>query len=83
MSIIDDKTPIIFDRIDKIGSDFQKMFKTKFDLMKISTNPIISVNFSKFYIFTGSGRGRGGAAVAVDFIPSVDRNRVTVKLTGT
>ena len=82
MSIIDDKTPIIFDRIDKIGSDFQKMFKTKFGLMKISTNPTISVNFSKFYIFTGSGRG-GRGAVAVDFIPSVDRNRVTVKLTGT
>ena len=35
MSIIDDKTPIILDRIDKIGSGFQKMFKTKFGSMKI------------------------------------------------
>ena len=80
MSIIDDKAPIIFDRIDKIGSDFQKMFKTKFGLMKISTNPAISVNFSKFYFYR---EWEGGGAVAVDFIPSVDRNRVTVKLKGT
>ena len=81
MSIIDDKAPIIFDRIDKIGSNFQKMFKTKFGLMKISTNPAISVNFSKFYFYR-EWEGAGGA-VAVDFIPSVDRNRVTVKLKGT
>ena len=82
MSIIDDKAPIIFDRIDKIGSNFQKMFKTKFGLMKISTNPAISVNFSKFYFYR-EWEGGGGGAVAVDFIPSVDRNRVTVKLKGT
>ena len=80
MSIIDDKAPIIFDWIDKIGSNFQKMFKTKFGLMKISTNPAISVNFSKFYFYR---EWEGGGAVAVDFIPSVDRNRVTVKLKGT
>ena len=80
MSIIDDKAPIIFDRIDKIGSNFQKMFKSKFGLMKISTNPAISVNFSKFYFYR---EWEGGGAVAVDFIPSVDRNRVTVKLKGT
>ena len=35
MPIIDHKTPIMLDRIDKIGSDFQKMFKTKFGLLKI------------------------------------------------
>ena len=63
MSIIDDKALIIFDRIDKIGSNFQKMFKTKFGLMKISTNPAISVNFSKFYFYrewegVGGGGGR-------------------------
>ena len=33
MSIIDDKASIILDRIDKIGSDFQKIFKTKFECL--------------------------------------------------
>ena len=42
-STIDDKTPKILDRIDKIGSDFQKMFKTKFGLMKISAKPTVLV----------------------------------------
>ena len=42
MSIIDDKTPIILDRIDKISSDFQKMFKTKFGSMKNSAKPTVS-----------------------------------------
>ena len=51
MSIIDDKAPIILDFIGKIGSDFQKMFKIKFGLMKISAKPTVLVNFCK-------GRGR-------------------------
>ena len=57
MSIIDDKTPIIFDQVDKIGSDFQKMFKTEFSSMKISAKPSVSVNFCKFHFFS---RGEGG-----------------------
>ena len=35
MPIIDHKTLIMLDSINKIGSDFQKMFKTKFGLLKI------------------------------------------------
>ena len=45
MSIIDNKTHIILDRINKIGSGFQKMFKTEFGLMKISAGPTVLVNF--------------------------------------
>ena len=47
MSIVDDKTPIILDWIDKISSDFQKMFKTKFGSW---FDEIFSqtYNFSKF-----------------------------------
>ena len=60
MSIIDNKTPIIIDRIDKIGAAYQKMFKTKFGLIKISAKPTILVKFYKFHFFS-----RGG----VDFTP--------------
>ena len=49
MSTINDKTLIIFDRIDKIGSGFQKIFKTKFDSMKVSAKATVSVNFCKYY----------------------------------
>ena len=35
MPIIDHKTLIMLDSINKKGSDFQKMFKTKFGLLKI------------------------------------------------
>ena len=59
MSIIDDKAPIILARIDKIGSDFQKIFKTKFDSRKISAKPTALVNFCKFHFFPGK--------VGVDF----------------
>ena len=52
MSIIDDKSPIILDWIDKVGSDFQKMFKIKFGLMKISAKPTVLVNFCKCYFFS-------------------------------
>ena len=60
MSITDDKTPIIIDRIVKIGAAYQKMFKTKFGLIKISAKPTILVKFYKFHFFS-----RGG----VDFTP--------------
>ena len=68
MSIIDDKTPLIFDWIDKIGSNFQKMFKTKFGSMKISAKITVLVDFRKFHFFSSG----------VDFTtpPSLDRNRV-------
>ena len=46
MSVIDEKKPMIFYWIDKIDSDFQKMFKTKFGLMKISAK--LTYSFSKF-----------------------------------
>ena len=49
MSIIDDKTPIIIDHIDKIVSDFQKRFKTKVASKKISTKPRVFVHFCKFH----------------------------------
>ena len=51
MPIIDDKTPIIFDRIDKIDSDFQKMLKTKVCSMKISAKHAVLLNFCNFQIF--------------------------------
>ena len=54
MSMVDDKTPIILDRIDKIGSDFQKMFNTKFGSMKISAKPTVLVNFCNFYFFSSA-----------------------------
>ena len=54
MSIIDDKTPIILDRMDKIGSDFQKK-KTKFGSMKISSKPTVLVDFCKFHFFPEGG----------------------------
>ena len=53
MPITDDKTPIILDRIDKINSAFQKMFKTKFVSMKISAKPTVLTNFYKFHFFPG------------------------------
>ena len=60
MSIIDDQTPIILDRLDKIASYFQKMFKTKFakfGSMKISAKPTVLVNFHKFHFFSRRERG--------------------------
>ena len=58
MSIIDDKTPIILYQIDKIGSGFQKMFKTKLGSMKsiklISQKPVFQkgdcVNMRKYVL---------------------------------
>ena len=41
MSIVNDKTPIILNQINKTGLDFQKRFKTKFSL----------INFSQTYSF--------------------------------
>ena len=63
MSTIDDKTPIFLDWIDKIGSDFKKMFKTKFGSMKISAKSTVLVNFCKFYFFAKGGEW-------IDFTPS-------------
>ena len=55
MSIIDDQTPIILDRLHKMASYFQKMFKTKFakyGWIKISVKPTVLVNFHKFHFFS-------------------------------
>ena len=57
MSIIDDKAPVILDWIDKIGSDFQRMFKTKFGPRRISAKPTVLVNFCKFQLFFTGGGG--------------------------
>ena len=57
MSIINDKTPIIFDQIDKISSDFQKMFNIKFGSMKISAKPTVVVKFCKLHFFSREERG--------------------------
>ena len=43
--MVDDKTPTMFDRVDKIGPDFQKTFRSKFDSIKILEKTTISVNF--------------------------------------
>ena len=45
MTMVDDKTPAMFDRVDKIGPDFQKTFRSKFDSIKILEKTTISVNF--------------------------------------
>ena len=75
MSVIDDKTPIILEWIDKIGSDFQKIFRNKFGSMKIPAKPTVLVNFRKFRKFHFfSGVGSWGCRYILD------RNRVkTVK----
>ena len=57
MSIIDDKAPVILDWIDKIGSDFQRMLKTKFGPRRISAKPTVLVNFCKFLLFSSGGGG--------------------------
>ena len=55
MSIIDDKTSIIFDPIGKIGSDFQKISKTKFRSMKILAKSTVLIIFYEFHFFFPRG----------------------------
>ena len=55
MSIIDDKAPVILDWIDKIGSDFQRMLKTKFGPRRISAKPTVLVNVGKLHLFSPGG----------------------------